>query len=610
MKIGAGCGGSNTCEFTIWATKPEKVSLKIVDPFEMVIPMYKDEFDYWQTVVNNIPAGAKYYYTINNSYDRPDPASHYQPDGVHGASEVVNHAAFNWSDNNWKGINPEDLIIYELHIGTFTQKGTFESAITKLDYLAELGITAIEIMPVSQFPGRYNWGYDGCYPYAPQNSYGGPEGLKRLVDAAHKKGIAVILDVVYNHFGPEGSYADQFAHYFTPGYRTPWGSAINYDDEYSYGVRNYFLENVRHWLVNYHIDGLRLDAVDTIYDLGAKHFLQELSEEVLRIKQEEGKEKFLIAESDLNDIKIIKPVSECGYGIDLQWSDNFHHSVHALITGEASGYYIDFGKTEHLVKSLSETFYYSGKFSVYRKKYHGNSAIERPPYQFVICLQNHDQVGNRPFGERLSALVSYDMLKVSAALMILSPYTPLLFMGEEYGEENPFLYFVSHTDKELIKAVQAGRKEEFSSFSWEGEIPDPFAETTFVKSKLNWHVINEAKHNILLDFYRNLIRLRKKHPALQNKSRKNFEVKPAGSDKTIQFIRSDRQHSLLGIFNLNNETVTTLINFPPGDWKKILDSSSEKWLGPGESASAEIIGKDQNITIKKASFVLYEMERK
>jgi maltooligosyltrehalose trehalohydrolase len=555
-----------------------------------------------------LPINSRYVYTINNAEDYPDPASSYQPDGVHSASCVVDHHTFKWNDNKWKGISPDDLIIYELHTGTFTPEGTFEAAISKLDYLNELGITAIEIMPVSQFSGRYNWGYDGCYPFAPQNSYGGPHQLKKLVDAAHNKGIAVILDVVYNHFGPEGSYANMFAHYFTSKYKTPWGNAINYDDGYSYGVRNYFIENAKHWFLNYHMDGLRLDAIDTIYDLGAKHILQELSEEVQKIKTNLDKEIFLIAESDLNDIKIVKPVESCGYGIDAQWSDNFHHSIHSLITGEKQGYYIDFGSSGHLIKSINETFYYSGNYSIFRHRNHGNSAVNVSPSKFVICLQNHDQIGNRAFGERLTRLVSFDLLKAAAALMLLSPYTPLLFMGEEYGEKNPFLYFVNHHDQHLIDAIRAGRREEFSSFSWSGDVPDSFDENTFLKSKINWNLPDNPGHDTLLKFYRRLISLRKNHPALQDKSRSSVNAASSDKDKVLSMHRGSGQNQLLALFNFTNEAVTAFVNIPGGSWKKILDSSSEEWMGSGESAQNNIAGKPQNVTIKKSSVILCEME--
>ncbi|MFO7447487.1 MAG: malto-oligosyltrehalose trehalohydrolase [Ignavibacteriaceae bacterium] len=608
MKIGAACLGNNECEFTVWATKPGSVSLKIVNPFERIVKMERDDFFYWKVKLKDVPAGTKYFYRLNDSEDRPDPASSFQPDDVHSASEVIDHSAFYWSDKNWKGIELKDLIIYELHTGTFTEEGTFESAIKKLDYLYDLGITAIEIMPVSQFPGKSNWGYDGCYPFAPQNSYGGPEGLKKLIDAAHKKGLAVILDVVYNHFGPEGNYSGLFAHYSTSKYRTPWGDAINYDHEYSYGVRNYFLENAKHWLVNYHIDGLRLDAIDTIYDLGAKHFLRELAENVEKISYETGRKHFLIAESDLNDVKIIKPVSECGYGINAQWSDNFHHSIHSLLTGEKEGYYIDFGEAKHLAESIKKTFVYAGNYSVFRKRNHGNDASGRPPYQFVICLQNHDQIGNRAFGERLTSLISYEGLKLAAGMMFLTPYIPLLFMGEEYGEENPFLYFVSHSDENLKDAIRKGRKEEFSSFKWSGEIPDPFSSDTFIKSKLSWEKLSEQKHKTMHDFYRNLIRLRKNLHALQSFDRENFHVSIAEDQKVIQLNRLNGSERIFAVFNFNSETVTTLVDFPRGNWKKIFDSASEKWLGSGESTIARIIGKKQNLTIRKLSFSLYEME--
>jgi maltooligosyltrehalose trehalohydrolase len=608
MKIGAIYRGNNTCDFIVWAVNPRSVAVKIVEPFEHVIEMEKDENNYWHVQIENIKPGTKYFYTLNHSDDRPDTASNYQPDGVHGASRVVDHSAYKWNDSDWKGVELKDLIIYELHIGTFTKEGTFNSAIDKLDEIKKLGITAIEIMPVSQFTGSRNWGYDGCYPFAVQNSYGGPEGLKNLVDAAHQKNMAVILDVVYNHFGPEGNYFSQYSPYFTHNYRTPWGDAINFDGLHCEGVRNYFIENARYWLRNFHFDGLRLDAIDTIYDNSKKHFLLELSEEVKKISAETGLNKFLIAESDLNDVKIINPKSKGGYDLDIQWSDDFHHSIHTLLTGEKLGYYVDFGSTEDLTKAINENFTYSGRYSVFRKREHGNSASGISPLKFIFCLQNHDQIGNRAFGERLSNLISFEALKVAAGILLLVPQIPMLFMGEEYGEKNSFLYFVDHSDEHLIKAVQEGRKKEFSSFSWKGVIPDPFDEETFLKSKLNHASKNEEKHKVLLYFYRDLIAFRKNSSALNNFKRESYQAVCGEKDKTILLSRQSSTQHLFCIFNFNEETITMPVDFPEGDWRKIFDSASEKWLGPGESTTSRVEGKLQNLTIRASSFTIYELE--
>ena len=608
MKIGAFYLENGDCEFKVWAPKAKELALKIISPFEKIIKLEKNENDYWTTKIKDASNGSRYLFKINNSDEKPDPASNFQPDGVHNASEIVNHSLFNWSDKHWKGLELKDYIIYEIHTGTFTREGTFESIIPKLEYLKELGITAIELMPVAQFPGNRNWGYDGVYHYAPQNSYGGPQGLKILINTCHKLEIAVILDVVYNHFGPEGNYTGKFATYFNPLYHSPWGDAINFDGPYSDPVRNYFVENALYWFSNFHIDALRLDAIDRIYDMSAKHLLQEISEETDRLSVKMGRKFYLIAESDLNDIKIIRPADKYGFGIDAQWSDDFHHSVHSLLTGEREGYYRDFGTGQDLIKSIKDTFVYTGQYSTYRKRKHGNSALEMNPDHFVINIQNHDQVGNRAFGERLSKLISYEESKIAAAILILSPYIPLIFMGQEYNEENPFLYFVSFNDQNLIEAVRKGRQEEFSSFDWKEDVPDPQSEATFIKSKLNRELINEEQHSVLLKFYKYLIKLRKTNKALYSHDRENFEIIGTEKEKILILSRWWKENKVTAIINFNKEVVTSRVPFSGGKWKKILDSAEKIWKGPGTSTPEKILGKEQNITIKKSSISVYEQE--
>ena len=444
--------------------------------------MEKIEDGYWRASVEDLSPESLYMYRLEQERNHPDPASYYQPKGVHNPSQVIDHDSIHWEDNDWRGIHLSQMIIYELHTGTFTSEGTFDAIIPRIDDLIHLGVNAIELMPVAQFPGERNWGYDGVYTFAVQNSYGGPKGLKGLVNECHKRGIAIILDVVYNHLGPEGNYLWDFGPYFTDKYKTPWGSAINMDDAYSNGVRNFFIENALYWFNNYHIDALRLDAIHGIVDTSAKPFLYELGERVADFSDNMSRRFFLIAESNLNDPKVIMPRDLGGYGIDAQWCDDFHHSLHTLITGEASGYYIDFGRLEHLTKSFQEGFVYSGQYSHYRKRNHGNSSRERPANQFVVFSQNHDQIGNRMLGQRMSLLTSLEGLKLAAGITLLSPFIPLLFMGEEYGEEIPFLYFISHSDSDLIKAVREGRREEFKDFRWEGEPPDPQSINAFIQS--------------------------------------------------------------------------------------------------------------------------------
>jgi len=611
MKIGP-CFAEDVCEFILWSPIADNVALKIVHPEEIVLPMEKDEFDYWRIKVENLQPGLRYFYRINNEIDRPDPASNFQPEDVHGPSEVVDHSRFKWTDKKWKALPLNDYIIYELHAGTFTKEGTFDAAIEKLDYLKGLGVTAVEIMPVAQFPGGRNWGYDGVYPYAPNKAYGGPEGLKIFVNACHSKGLAVILDVVYNHLGPEGNYFGQYGYYFTEKYKTPWGSAINYDAAYSDAVRNYFIENAPYWFTNFHIDALRLDAVETIFDMSAKHFLKELSEKVEVLSLELGRKLLLIAESDLNDVKIINPREWGGYGIDAQWCDDFHHSVHTLLTGEETGYYKDFGEAVHMRQSLKNKFVYAGKYSVHRKRKHGSDASGHPPNQFIVCIQNHDQIGNRAFGERLSTLISFEALKLGAGVMLLSPYIPLLFMGEEYCENAPFLFFVSYIDSKLNAAVREGRKKEFESFNWDesasskGGIPDASDEQTFLKSKLNWNLINDGKHKIMLSYYKTLIKFRKSNLSTGRKI--NHDIIETDKENVFALRRREKKRNYFVLFNFDSETVTAQVPVPKGDWKKIFDSAEEKWGGPGASTSGKILGRKQNITIKKFSLSIYRQK--
>lgn len=608
MEVGAKYLGNGECKFVVWSPFSKKVELKLFGSPEIIVPMEKDNDGYWQCTTSNVFPGALYKYRLNSDIDRPDPASNYQPEGVHDKSCVVDHNDFRWEDDDWKGIQLTRFIIYELHVGAFTPEGTFEAIIPRLKELKGIGITAIEIMPVAQFPGTRNWGYDGAYPFAPQNSYGGVVGFKQLIQACHNEGLSVILDVVYNHFGPEGSYFYDYGPYFTDAYKTPWGKAINYDQAYSDEVRNYFFENAIYWLKEFHIDGLRLDAVHSIYDFSAKHFLAELSEKVDEIYKIDGRKRFLIAESDLNDTRIIQLKKNGGYECDAQWSDDFHHALHALLTNENSGYYFDFGKTEHLAEALKHGFVYSGKHSKYRKKRHGNSPEGFPTYRFVIFTQNHDQIGNRAFGERLSQLVPFEALKLAAGTMILSPYIPLLFMGEEYGEDSPYQYFVSHTDDNLVKAVRNGRRSEFESFNWSEEVPDPQSEDTHHRSILNWEKRREDKYKVLLDYYRTLLKLRKKIPSLTNFNMEDLEVTFSEEEKVIILNRWKRESSsIISIMNFNNKEIESNLVIPQGRWLKVLDSASEKWLGGG-SSTPDFLTNENKIVIREYSLSLYEKE--
>lgn len=605
MKVGSQYLGNNVCEFTLWSPLKEKVAVHLVSPEEKLLSMTKQKQGYWYLKAENIDPGTLYYYQLEDSVDRPDPASHFQPQGVHKASAVIDHDNTNWQDSQWTNIPLEEMIIYELHVGTFTPEGTFKAILPRLSDLVELGVNAIELMPIAQFPGDRNWGYDGVYSYAVQNSYGRPEDLKQLVDEAHQQGIAVILDVVYNHFGPEGNYIAHYAPYFTHTYQTPWGDAINFDNAYSDGVRNYFLENVLYWLEIYHIDGLRLDAIQAIYDTGAKHILQEMAEKVEELSHQVGRKFYLIAESDRNDVRIIRPPELGGYGLDAQWSDDFHHSLRTVLTKESGGYYADFGTCQQLAKAYQNTFVYDWQYSQFRKRYHGNVTGDRPASQFVVCIQNHDQIGNRMLGERLSDLIDFEAVKLAAGALLLSPYVPLLFMGQEYGEESPFLYFVSHEDPDLVAAVREGRKQEFTDFHLEGEYIDPQCTKAFNLSKINWQQKKEDKHQVLWQFYQQLINLRRTIPALKKLDKQNLQV-TATESHLIILHRWQDDSQIFSIFNFNDQNVELTNIFPIGKWEKVLDSAEPKWMGSGSNLPKKIETKEQQLSINPHSFVVYQ----
>lgn len=605
MKIGANYLGKNSCEFVLWSPLRETVSLKIVSPEERLIPLTKNPQGYWMATVENVTPGTRYLYQLDEKFSYPDPASYCQPEGVHKASEVVDLHNFIWEDQDWKSIPLDELIIYELHVGTFTKTGTFDAIIPRITELLELGINAIELMPVCQFPGERNWGYDGVYLYAPQYSYGGVEGLKRLVNACHQQGMAVILDVVYNHLGPEGNYLSQFAPYFTEKYRTPWGSAINYDQAYCQGVRNFFIENALYWLRDFHIDGLRLDAADNIFDLGTPHILQELSAQVRDFSQKQGRKFYLIAETDLNQGKFIRSHAVGGYDLDGLWCDDFHHAIHTLLTGENIGYYQDYGRMENLAKSYQESFVYTGNYSPNRQRLHGESVADCSPSQFVVCSQNHDQIGNRLLGERLTALVSDEALKLAAATVLLSPHIPLLFMGEEYAEIAPFQYFISHGDPDLIEAVRKGRKAEFEAFYLLGEPPDVQSQETFNNCRLNWQLKSTGKHQVLWKFYRELIQLRKNIPALKLRERIDQEVESIEESKLLYFRRWWGENQVFCVFNFSHNLVSYSPNLCGKTWEKRLDSTEKKWGGLGGN-SPEMLTKSLSLTLLPESLVLYE----
>lgn len=609
MKIGSNYLGQGRCEFVVWAPHVHQVFLQLLSPEERTIQLERDDTGYWRTITQNIREETLYRFSLDDKIARPDPASHYQPHGVHQGSRVVNHAAYEWNDANWRGIDVSEMVMYELHVGTFTGEGTFDAIIPRLSALQEIGINAIELMPIAQFPGERNWGYDGAYPFAVQHSYGGPAGLKRLVNAAHNKGIAVILDVVYNHLGPEGNYLADFAPYFTDKYRTPWGKAINFDGAYSDEVRNFFIENALHWFQHYHIDALRVDAVHAITDMSAQPFLQELSARVSEFSKEQGREFYLIAESNLNDTKTIRPTHKHGHGFQAQWLDDFHHCVHTLLTKEQDGYYSDFGQLEQLAKCFREGYVYSGEYSRFRKRRHGNSSEGVPARKFVVFTKNHDQIGNRMQGERLCALVPFEGAKLHAAVTLLSPFIPMIFMGEEYAEVAPFKYFVSHTDAALIEAVRNGRREEFESFEWQGELPDPQSEKEFVDSKLDWSLHSTGHHRTMAEFYKALLALRKSIYT-NDPAGTNPRVAEALNDvNVLTFTPSNAAEEVKMIFNFNTREVSFELNLPRGDWTKTLDSSDVRWGGTGGTLPAKL-QSGKIVTMRPLSSAVYLKERR
>ncbi len=569
ISLGARLLDGNRCEFRVWAPQRERVELHITAPRERRVPLQKNKFGYHEAVVEDCAEGTRYLYVLDGE-ERPDPASRLQPDGVHAASAVVG-SDFEWHDEGWRGVALEDYVVYELHVGTFTEEGTFDAAIARLDDLKELGITAVELLPVAQFPGERNWGYDGVYVSAAQNSYGGPRALKRLVDACHQRGLAVLLDVVYNHLGPEGNYLSQYGPYFTDRYKTPWGLALNFDGPHSDDVRWLFIHNALQWIDEFHFDGLRVDAVHAIVDHSAEPFLQDLCEAVHRRANELDRRVFIIAESDLNDPRVITPREHFGLGFDSQWADDFHHSVHTLLTGEQDGYYEGFPpKVSNLAHVLRTGYLYVGQHSTYRGRKYGLKPKTKDGAQFVISMQNHDQVGNRMLGERIAALVSYDQARLAAAAMILAPFVPMLFMGEEYGEKAPFQYFTSHSDKDLIEAVRNGRREEFDDFSWEGEPPDPHDEETFRRSKLNWSLRERDEHASMWRFYKQLLALRRDTPALRALDFSAVETH-ANDDKRVLFVR---RGDVLLAFNFSEKTQAEAIPFGEGSWRSLLPTGA------------------------------------
>lgn len=558
---GAMLSSNGDCFWRVWSPKSADVQLVLLNGQRRTIhPMRRESDGYSVLQASGIAAGQRYAFQLASGEVRPDPASRWQPDGVHSPSAVWSPDDFEWSDHNWRGIARSELVLYELHVGTFTAEGTFGAILSRLDQLQDLGITAIELMPIAQFSGSRNWGYDGVYWYAVQNSYGGPDELQRLVDACHRTGLSVFLDLVYNHLGPEGNYLREFGPYFCDGVQTPWGSSINYDEHGSDGVRSFVLNNVRQWVRDFHIDGFRLDAIHTIHDRSHRHILADIKDVANEEAAKLHKPVHVIAESNLNNVRQLFRRDGTGYGLDAQWNDDFHHCVHTLITGEADGYYCDFQQPlPQLEKVLNQVFAYDGNFSTFRNKEHGAPVGLHPGDRFVVSIQTHDQIGNRALGERLSQLAPFNCLRFSAALMLLAPYVPMLFMGEEYGETTPFPFFCDFGDESLREAVRAGRRHEFAQFQWPQKMPDPLAEATYNSAKVTWDWLGNSQKDGLRQLYRDLLNARRHWPALRDFQHREAHLIKAARDETVlKIVRGSAEHPLEQIeayFNPGQSTV-------------------------------------------------------
>ncbi|QRQ99948.1 malto-oligosyltrehalose trehalohydrolase [Dyadobacter sandarakinus] len=591
--------GSGEVTVHVWA--PEKKKVEVCLENGKSWELSPAEPGCWSVVTDGIRSGDLYRFRLDGKLS-PDPASVSQPEGVHGPSQALDLNRFQWSDAGWKNVVLQDYIIYELHTGTFTPEGTFAGIEQKLDYLVELGINAIEIMPVSQFAGGRNWGYDGVFPYAVHDTYGGPEGLQHLVDACHQKGIAVILDVVYNHIGPEGNVLGEYGPYFTDKYHTPWGNAVNVDDEWSDGVREYFIQNALMWFREFHIDALRLDAVHAIKDFSPKHLLAEMKERVDALAAETGSVHYLITEMDLNDTRFISPIEKGGYGMDAQWIDEFHHALRVASGQSKTGYYSDFEPITSLAKSYQDAYVFDGQYSDHRKRKFGIKAEGFPGSSFIVFSQNHDQVGNRMLGERTSELLSWEMQKLLAGAVMVSPFLPMLFMGEEWSEPHPFQYFVSHTDPELAEAVRTGRKKEFAAFHLEGEAPDPMSEDTFNGSRLQWELVNQEPHKSMFEYYKELIALRKSNPALHTPDRSLVRVYADEARQLIWLTRSANGQNVLAILNFSDQQQEVAGPDNIKEMVKLIGSADEKWRGPlnGDEQSTP-----DKIRVSPESFTLF-----
>jgi maltooligosyltrehalose trehalohydrolase len=587
-RLGATHEAGGSTSFRLWAPDHERIVLRLLESERRDLEMTRDDAGYHTVAVDDAPPGRRYVYVLGD-VERPDPASRAQPEGVSGPSAVVDEG-FAWTDDGWRNPSLDRYVISEIHVGTFTDEGTFEAAAALLPELARDGITAVELMPIAEFPGARNWGYDGVLPYAAHHAYGGLDGLRAFVDAAHAAGIAVVLDVVYNHLGPEGNLLAELGPYFTEQYRTPWGAALNFDGPGSDEVRRYFVENALFWTEVARVDALRLDAIHAIVDPSARPFVQELTEAVHAHARASGRIVHVIAESASNDTRVIQPAEAGGLGANAQWNDDFHHALHVLLTGERDGYYADFGSLGDLARAWTDGYVYDGRYSQFRRRRHGTSSRGLPGTRFVVFAQNHDQIGNRVLGDRPITRLGGERLRLAAATVLLSPFVPLLFQGDEYGDPAPFPYFVSHTDPELVEAVRRGRREEFAGFAWDAEPPDPQSEGTFASAKLDRSLAAKDDHAPLPRWHRRLLELRRNEPALANLDPALVEPSVHEHARTLVFRRGRPGADTVAIaLHFGDGRVTVNTPLPAGRWNVVAQSSEREFGGNGDTLPASLV---------------------
>ncbi|MBI1255839.1 MAG: malto-oligosyltrehalose trehalohydrolase [Chloroflexi bacterium] len=611
--LGAILLDDNQCEFRVWSPYAKAVDVHLIGASkadDRYVSMARVENDLFRAVIENVMPGQLYRYRIDDKNEYPDPVSRSQPDGVSGASQVVDRR-YLWKAESWIGLPLKDYLIYEIHVGTYSKEGTYQGAIPFLDELVELGVTAIELMPVAQFPGDRGWGYDGVFQFAPQNSYGTPDDFKALIDACHERGLAVILDVVYNHFGPEGNPLGHYAPYTTPIYKGPWGDAVNVDGKYSDEVRAFFIENAFYWVNEFRIDALRLDATHFIYDFSPYTFLEELTDKIDVLCQHSGRSIYLIAEDDRNLAKLVQPRDEGGIGMNAQWLDDFHHSLHTNMIGENFAYYQDFGQFWQLEQTFREGFVYTGQYAPNRKRRHGTSSADIPAERFIVFIQNHDQIGNRMPNDRITKIFSHAQFKLAIGTVLISPYLPMLFMGDEYGESAGFQYFIDYEGKDLLEAVRKGRVETFGFLMPPGtEPPDPGAKHSFTMSKLDHSLRDQGVHRVLFDYHKTLIALRKSIPALSEPNKVRLEVQAYGRERVLYLRRWNGDSEIFAALSFSFDPVTIKLDVPGGKWKKQFDSADPRWNADSDlssKAKAHTLKSDGTVelTLPPHSFVLY-----